>query len=172
MRAQRSDLPPPERTQAAGVTDHTVGSRCPSESQRHAVAPVGHCHSNSVAYEEARSANSMTGRVWLSVAIGAKQPPEGKPRHDAFDNLSRRATREHRGCAWGAVASPRGGGAASLRQDELDIRGRAHAALAVRASRPAHSVHQATAGGVGGRQHARLRACEVRRAPTATRIGR
>jgi hypothetical protein len=47
-------------------------------------AQVGHARSNSVAYDHARSANSITGRV--SVAIGVEPPAEGEHSHDVFHN--------------------------------------------------------------------------------------
>jgi hypothetical protein len=51
-------------------------------------AQVGHARSNSVAYDHARSANSITGRV--SVAIGVERPAEGEHSHDVFHDSTGR----------------------------------------------------------------------------------
>lgn len=168
MRAQRSDLPRPQSPQAARAIPHAAGATGRSDPQRDRSAPLAPVHRNSVACDHARSANSITGRVWLSGAIGVKRTLKGKSRNDPLDKLGFGPAGEHPHYARGTVAAPGRGGAASVGKDELDIRGRAHTALAVCASRPARSLHQAAVGGVGRGEHPSLRVRGVLRARTST----
>ena len=64
---------------SSGVAIRTVQSR-----SRDTEPEVGHARSNSVAYDHARSANSIAGHV--SVAIGIQRPAEGEHSHDVFHN--------------------------------------------------------------------------------------
>lgn len=154
MRAQSSDRALLKRREWGRVVASSAGLERAVELPRS--LRVRQARSNPLACDHARSANSITGRI--SVAIGVKRPSKGKSSHDAFHNPACQRANIKRHHSWGAAAPAGGGRAASVSQAELDLRGRPHTTLAVRQGRSAHPLHEATAGGVGGREHPLVKA--------------